>query len=317
MTELILTTPLSDVGKRADQALGSHLPSYSRSQIQAWIKEGHLFINQMPCRKPNKILKHQDKIQLNIPPPISLHHAPEALELDIVFEDSHIMVINKPAGLTVHPGAGNPNGTLLNGLLMHDKNLQDLPRAGIVHRLDKDTSGLMVIAKTALALNALTEMIKNRDVTRIYLALAWGNTPSHFSAMAPIGRHQTKRTHMAVISSGKPATTHFELIESLNHFSLLRCKLDTGRTHQIRVHLLHHGFPIAGDPTYHKKIRLNSQINPKVQTAVSELTRQFLHAHILAFNHPVTEAPLKFECPLPLCLSEILQTIRQNSQPCY
>ena len=310
MTEFEYTVQPSDSGKRVDHILDQQLPEFSRSQIQKWIKEGQLTLNQKTCEKPNKTLKHNDHLTLTITPPTPLNHLPEDISINIVHEDEHIMVINKPSDLTVHPGAGNHDGTLLNGLLMHEPSLTDLPRAGIVHRLDKDTSGLMVIAKTTTAQNTLIEMIKNRDVTRIYLALAWGQTPAHFSVDAPIGRHRTRRTQMTVTPAGKPAQTHFEALEHLHHFTLLRCKLETGRTHQIRVHLLYKHFPIVGDPTYHKKIRLSKPLEEIHQKAVQSLQRQFLHAHQLAFSHPITNEPLKFTCSLPPELEIMLNHLR-------
>jgi 23S rRNA pseudouridine1911/1915/1917 synthase len=310
LTEFEYTAQLSDSGKRVDHILDQHLLEFSRSQIQRWIKEGHLTINKSICKKQNKILKHHDQLILTITPPTPLNHLPEEMTLDIVHEDEHIIVINKPSNLTVHPGAGNHDGTLLNGLLMHEPSLTDLPRAGIVHRLDKDTSGLMVIAKTTIAQNTLIEMIKNRDVTRIYLALTWGQTPLHFSVDAPIGRHKTKRTQMTVTPAGKTARTHFEALEHFDHFTLLRCKLETGRTHQIRVHLLYKDFPIVGDSTYHKKIRLSKPIAEIHQRAIQLMQRQFLHAHQLAFSHPITNEPLKFTCSLPQQLQTILDQLK-------
>jgi len=310
LTEFEYIAQYSDHGKRADQVLGQHLPEYSRSQIQKWVKDGQLRINQQSCLKPNKPLKENDQITLIIPPATPLIHAPQNIALDIIHEDHHILLINKPANLTVHPGAGNPQDTLLNGLLMHDPKLIELPRAGIVHRLDKDTSGLMVIAKTIEAQNALIEMIKRREVTRIYLALTWGQTPLQFSVDAPIGRHKTKRTLMTVTASGKPAKTHFETIEKLGNFSLLSCKLETGRTHQIRVHLLHEGYPIIGDSTYQKKIPLAYPVPWTTQQAINSLNRQFLHAHKLSFLHPLSHKSMQFECPLPLDLVSTLNQLR-------
>lgn len=291
---------------RLDQLLAGEIDFLSRSQAQTLIREGAVLADNTPITSPKKKLNVGQLLLIKIPTPKAIEPEPQAVDFSILWEDEHLLVINKPAGLTVHPGAGNPDGTLLNGLLHHNDALKHLPRAGIVHRLDKDTSGVMMIAQSNLAYLALIDMMKERHIKRTYHALCWGHPPVQFSVDAPIGRHSTKRTRMSVTSQGKHALTHFNTLAEYGPLTLLECQLETGRTHQIRVHLHHQGYPIVADPVYQKKIQLPSKIHSSTQLLINQLDRQFLHAVSLKFNHPISGEPLDFQAPYPHSLNAIM-----------
>ena len=239
----------ADQGQRVDQITAKQFPDYSRAHIQRWIKDGDLLVNSKEV-KSKYIMQTDDAVSVNFLEESQLIDLPEDIALDVIFEDTEILIINKPAGLVVHPGSGNKTGTLVNALLAHDENLSFLPRAGIVHRLDKDTSGLMVISKTESSYLNLVEQLKERSVTRTYLAMVVGVPVINKTINEPIGRHPKIRTKQAVNQNGKEAITRFSILENLDGYSLLKVNLETGRTHQIRVHLSHIGFPIIGDPLY-------------------------------------------------------------------
>jgi 23S rRNA pseudouridine1911/1915/1917 synthase len=275
-------------GERLDKALVRIAPEFSRSHLQHLIDEGHVTLDGQPARTASRRLKVGQHIEVALVPTAeSRAFRPEAIALSIVYEDDHLMVVDKPAGMVVHPAAGNWSGTLLNALLAHHGGAAALPRAGIVHRLDKDTSGLIVVGKTLLAVTALVRDIAAREVHRQYLALAHGvPAQARFSVEASIGRDPTSRVRMAVLASGKPARTDVECLAAAQGVSALRCTLHTGRTHQIRVHLASRGHPLLADTLYGGRPLLG-------------LTRQALHAARLAFRHPATRASLQFEAPLP------------------
>ena len=244
------TVPESCLGKRFDQTLAEMFPDYSRSRLKEWILAGHVTVNGQVVDKAREKMFGGEQIAINTEIEAEVRFEPQDIPLNIVYEDEDILVINKPAGLVVHPGAGNPDGTVLNALLHHCPQLDVVPRAGIVHRLDKDTTGLMVVAKTIAAQTNLVESLQAREITREYEAVANGIMTAGGIVDEPIGRHATKRTHMAVTFSGRPSVTHYRVMEKFRLHTRLRLRLETGRTHQIRVHMAHITHPLVGDPVY-------------------------------------------------------------------
>jgi 23S rRNA pseudouridine1911/1915/1917 synthase len=284
-------------GLRLDQALAKLLPEQSRSRLAKLIEDGHVRVDG-EAWAGNKRLKSGERVEVElVPREAEVAFRPEAIDLDVVHEDDTVLVIDKPAGLVVHPGSGNWAGTMLNALLHHVPGLEVLPRAGIVHRLDKDTSGLLVVAKTEAAQLDLVRQLQARTVKRTYLALARGEVAAAGKVDAPIGRHPVQRTKMAVVPAGKAAITHFSIRERFAAHTLLECDLETGRTHQIRVHLASIGHPLEGDPAYGGK-------------GAALLGRQALHAWKLAFVHPSRRETVAFESPLPGDFATLLETLR-------
>ncbi len=292
-------------GKRFDQALAESLPQFSRSRLSGWIKDGRATLNGATVR-PKDSVHAGDAVIVNAERDIQITDEPEAIGLDILFEDRDVIVINKPPGLVVHPGAGNARGTLVNALLHHDLSLRELPRAGIVHRLDKDTSGAMVVAKTMEAHAALVAQLSEREVNRRYVALVNGNLIAGGRIDAPIDRDPRDRIRMAVVEGGRDAITHYRVLERFRAHTLLSCQLETGRTHQIRVHLAHSGFPIAGDDKY-GDVALNKVF------AKRGLRRMFLHAWRLVLTHPLTGETLELEAPLPAELQSFVNTLKETA----
>ena len=286
----------SQHGERLDRALTLLAPEFSRSYLQQLIEAGAVALNGKAANRSSAKVKAGDQGTIELKPtPQSQAFRPEAMPLDVVFEDEHLLVVNKAAGLVVHPAPGNWSGTLLNGLLARDPQAMLLPRAGIVHRLDKDTSGLMVVARTRAVMDALVQLIAAREVARQYVALAhrtWGGAVARH-VEAPIGRDPRNRLRMAVVDSGKPAATTFELLQDAAQGCWVRATLQTGRTHQIRVHMAHIGHPLVGDELYGG-------------APAAGLARQALHAYRLAFRHPATGAALEFHAPLPADLAQAL-----------
>ena len=291
------------IHERIDVAAADLFPQYSRSTLQGWIRSGQLTVNGRKLKASQK-MKGGEALEIDAEQPEVVLEA-EPIPLDIVFEDEHLLVLNKPAGLVVHPGAGNWSGTLLNGLLHHDENQGLLPRGGIVHRLDKDTTGLMVVARDSVAFQALVSALAAREVRRIYEAFVHGKPPGTGSVDEPIGRHPTQRTRMVVVRGGKPAVTHFDRIEQFESCARLKVRLETGRTHQIRVHMQHLGFPLLGDPVYGRKPR------PADPASVTHLERQALHATSLGLKHPVTGEVMQFDRPLPDDMLALLESLRE------
>jgi 23S rRNA pseudouridine1911/1915/1917 synthase len=283
---LAVTLPAAAAGDRFDAAIARALPQYSRSRLREWIDRGKVTLDGEVAPATRRVRGGERVVVESEPDPREVAFSPEPIGLRIVYEDDALLVVDKPAGLVVHPGSGNWHGTLANAVLNHAPQLASVPRAGIVHRLDKDTSGLMVVAKTLTAQTALVRELQARSVTREYMALAAGDIAARGSIDAPIGRHPTRRTTMAVVATGKPARTHFDVIERFGVATLLRCRLETGRTHQIRVHLASLGHPLVGDPTYGRKGAL-------------VFDRQALHAARLALPHPVTGKTCRWDSPLP------------------
>ncbi len=293
-----LTIPTALAGLRLDQALARLMPEESRSRLVRLIEEGHVTVDgERPLAR--RKVKSGEAVAVELAPRQEQSaFLPEAIALDIVHEDDAVIVIDKPAGLVVHPGSGNWQGTLLNALLHHAPGLKQLARAGIVHRLDKDTSGLLVVAKTEAAQLDLVRQLQARTVKRTYLALVRGEVTRAATIDAPIGRHPVQRTRMAVVASGKPAVTHYRVRERLGTHTLLECDLETGRTHQIRVHLASIGHPIEGDRAYAGR-------------GERAAARQALHAWKLAFRHPQSGKAVAFEAPLPEDLRALVKKLRR------
>lgn len=298
-------------GKRVDQALASLFPDLSRARLQGWVEEGLVTIDGQACRKKNK-LRGGETLKVEVPDdaPEVVFEA-EDIPLDIVYEDDDILVINKPADMVVHPAAGNWSGTLLNALLFHDEKLANVPRAGIVHRLDKDTTGLMVVAKNLAAHKSLVDSLAERNVSREYVALAQGIIVAGDTIDAPIGRHSRDRKKMAVTISGKEAITHYRVAARFPSHTLLEVKLETGRTHQIRVHLssIHH--PIVGDPVYGGRLRLPVGADEELITTLQGFRRQALHARKLGLDHPATGEFMEWSVDLPKDFADLLELMAE------
>ena len=290
-------------GMRLDQVLVRLLPEFSRSRLQSWVESGHALVDGKASIAKSRLWGGED---ISVTPQAdraTSSHAPEDIALPIVFEDDTVIVIDKPAGLVVHPGSGNWAGTMLNALLNHAPELEGVPRAGIVHRLDKETSGLLVVAKTLEAQTDLVRQLQAHSVSREYLALATGRIERDGDVEAPIGRHPVQRTKMAVVAGGKPARTHFRVLERFARSTLIECKLETGRTHQIRVHLASIGHPLIGDPVYGEKRATLAPGQPR-------FSRQALHATRLGFVHPASGKNVHFVAPVPRDFSELLDALR-------
>jgi 23S rRNA pseudouridine1911/1915/1917 synthase len=306
-----LLLPPEAAGTRLDQALAVALPEYSRSQLQRWIREGAVRLAGNTARVSARVAGGEAvTVQAQ-------HHdvgdvGPEAMELDIVYADRALLVVNKPAGLVVHPGAGNRQHTLQNALLAYDGALARVPRAGIVHRLDKDTTGLLVIARTMAAHTRLVAAIQAHEIGREYLALCVGQLTGGGTVDKPIGRHRTQRTRMAVRGDGRAAVTHFRIEERFRAHTLLRVQLETGRTHQIRVHLAHLGFPVFGDPDYSGRARTLAAATAEVSAVLKSFHRQALHAARLTLLHPTSGKSLEFEAPLPPDMLSLLAALRTD-----
>lgn len=299
----------NDAGLRVDQFISKLFPEYSRSTVQKWISNGDVLINSRICKAKQK-LKGFESISINVTIQPAIVDKPQKMDLSIIFEDDDIIVINKPAGLLVHPGSGNPDETLLNGLLAHNDLQSLLPRAGIVHRLDKMTSGLMVVAKTSNAFNSLVSQLKDHTVARQYYAIVKGRLESKNTIDQPIGRHKTQRTKMAVVINGKRAVTHFDILENFKHYTAIKVNLETGRTHQIRVHMHYVNHQLLGDPVYGNHLRVEPSIEKGLKDVIREFPRQALHAQFLSFIHPTTNNTVSYKCQIPDDLAELLEELR-------
>jgi len=299
----------SVAGLRLDQALARLLPQYSRARIQGWIERGTVWIDGRPARARDRVLGGE-RVALEGEVPADTTVVPQAMALRVIHEDDDLLVIDKPAGLVVHPGAGNRERTLQNGLLAYDARLAHVPRAGLVHRLDKDTSGLMVVARTIEAHAALVALLAAREISREYLAVTSGVMTGGGTIDEPIGRHRTARVKMAVREGGREAVTHYRVVERFRSHTLVRVTLETGRTHQIRVHLAHAGYPVVGDPVYGGRRRLPAGASPALLDALQAFQRQALHAARLAFVHPTSGEALAFEAPLPADMQALVAALR-------
>jgi 23S rRNA pseudouridine1911/1915/1917 synthase len=304
--------PLTHAGRRFDQVLAELFPDFSRSRLTAWIKSGEALLDGGEA-KPKQALRGGETVTVWVTPSVETSAEPEAIALNLVHADEDVLVIDKPAGLVVHPGAGNPRGTLVNALLHFDPTLATLPRAGIVHRLDKDTSGLMVVARNLRAHASLVEQLSSRSVHRQYLAVVVGAMVAGGTVDAPIGRHPTDRIRQAVTESGREAVTHYRVRERFRSHTLVECRLETGRTHQIRVHMAHVRHPLVGDPLYGGHLRLPKGATEALVDGLRGFKRQALHAESLAFLHPASGEPLRFEARLPEDMLRLLAQLREDT----
>jgi 23S rRNA pseudouridine1911/1915/1917 synthase len=297
-------------GERIDLILALIFPEYSRATLQTWLKNGEITVDGKIWRPKDK-LKGGEFISFTESVKTVLTDSPEDIPLDIMFEDEHLLIVNKPSNFVVHPGAGNREKTLLNALLYHHPALKNLPRAGIIHRLDKDTSGLLIVAKTLPAFQTLTENLKDHQIIRQYHTLVVGIVISGGEIDAPIGRHRNHRTKMAVNPHGKPAHTHYRVLEKFPRHTYLQVQLETGRTHQIRVHMAHINHAVVGDPLYNRQ-RLSKGASPELQTLLQNFPRQALHAKTLRLLHPHTGEPLEVQSPLPPDFETLLKALRNS-----
>ncbi|UTC24226.1 RluA family pseudouridine synthase [Candidatus Comchoanobacter bicostacola] len=301
--------------ERLDIAIKRHCEELSRSAIQAYIKNGSVSVNQTIITTPKHIVNTNDLIEYQFEPQVQCTDLPEARTLEKAYEDEHLVVINKPAGLTVHPGAGQNAGTLLNALLHDYPNNSDLPQAGMVHRLDKDTTGLMIVAKTLEAHTKLTAMMQKRKIKRQYLALVTGRVLQPGTIDEPLARHSHNRQKFAVHPYGRQAITHFTIAERFLHFTLLNVALETGRTHQIRVHMSHIKHAIVGDQKYKPQLKFKKGvITPEFEKIIRSFSRQALHATRLAFEHPITKNSIDVKCPTPQDLEQLLAAVRSEDE---
>lgn len=312
MTRLVERVPEELAGMRVDQCLAEIFGNYSRSKLQTWLKSGRVLVNGIIPKQKDR-LEGGENIELDAEPEIVITCEAEDIPLDIIYEDESLLIVNKPAGLVVHPAQGNWQGTLQNALLNHEPNLATLPRAGIVHRIDKDTSGLLMVAKTLTAHNSLVEQLQERSIEREYLAITKGRMISGGTIDEPIGRHPTERKQFAVrISGGKEAITHYRVIERFAKHTFVQVKLETGRTHQIRVHMAHIKFPLIGDPMYGGRFQMPSDCTEHLKTTLKGFKRQALHAAKLGLIHPLTDDYLEWEQPIPDDMQELLDALRAN-----
>lgn len=306
-----LTIPADHAGQRLDQALAELLPEYSRTRIKDWIAAGRVLLNGNAPR-PRDIVAGGEQVSVEAVAPKETTVEAEAIQLDVVHEDKQVLVINKKPGLVVHPGAGNPRGTLQNALLHFDPKLAALPRSGIVHRIDKDTSGLLVIARTEEAHAALTAMIEAHDVDRHYEAVCVGVMTAGGTLDAPIGRHPVDRLRMAVREDGREAITHYRVVQRFRAHTHVRLQLETGRTHQIRVHLTHAGYPLVGDRVYGRRLLVPRGADQALIEILRGFNRQALHAARLEFAHPKTQKPLLCEAPLPQDMQRLIAALADD-----
>ena len=300
------------MGQRLDQTLAELFPEYSRSRLKTWIEADLVKLNDRITNIPREKVLGGEKIEITVEVEDETRFEPENIPLNIVYEDDDIIVINKPKDLVVHPGAGNPNGTVLNALLYHYPPIAEVPRAGIVHRLDKDTTGLMVVAKTIPAQTKLVRDLQKRKITREYEAVASGIMTKGGTVDQPMARHATKRTLMAVHPMGKPAVTHYRIMENYRNYTRLRLRLETGRTHQIRVHMAHIAHPLLGDQTYGGRPRPPKNASEDFMEVLRNFKRQALHAVMLRLAHPITGEMMEWYAPLPEDFVELLNALKAD-----
>jgi 23S rRNA pseudouridine1911/1915/1917 synthase len=309
---LQFNVPEDRAGQRLDKALADLLPDFSRNQIQSWIRSGRITVDGGHWR-PRDAVRGGEAVLARPETVVDETLTAEPIPLDIVHEDDHLLVVNKPAGLVVHPGAGNREGTLANALLHFDASLEALPRAGIVHRLDKLTSGLLMIARSSLARRHLVEMLALRDIGREYEAVVCGLPTAGGRVDAAIGRHPVDRKRMSVRPDGRPAATEYRLLRRFRAHSHLSLRLESGRTHQIRVHMQHVGLPLLGDPVYGKRLGMPAGATPPLQDALRGFRRQALHARSLSLTHPVTGESLAFSAPPPQDMRQLLDVLARDA----
>ena len=313
MTILTAKVPDELVGMRLDQVLVKLFPDYSRSKLKTWIVAGRVQVDGLSL-KPKDRLDGGEWIELDAEAEAVIQCTPEEIPLDIIFEDDAILILNKPAGLVVHPAAGNWSGTLQNALLYHDTTLSAIPRAGIVHRIDKGTSGLLMVAKTLQAHNSLVEQLQAREIHREYQAITIGRMTAGGTVDEPIGRHPVDRKRYAVRETGKMAVTHYRVIERFQRHTLVQVKLETGRTHQIRVHMEYIHYPLLGDPVYAGRFRLPPGCSNQFQEVLRTFKRQALHAAKLGLVHPVSHEYCEWQAELPEDMSILLDALADNDK---
>ena len=306
--------PVELAGRRFDQALAEMFPEFSRSRLAEWIKAGDALLDGQAVR-PRDPVRGGETVTVSLRTSVETRSEAEDIPLEIRYQDADVLVIDKPAGLVVHPGAGNPRGTLVNALLHFDPKLAELPRAGIVHRIDKDTSGLMVVARSLRAHAGLIEQLSGREVHRQYVAVVVGPMIAGSTVNAPIGRHPTDRVRQAVVKEGqgKDAVTHYRVRERFRAHTLVECRLETGRTHQIRVHMAHARHPLIGDPLYGGSFRLPKAATPELVEALRTFRRQALHAEKLSFRHPASGEEITTESPMPADMQALVATLRADT----
>jgi 23S rRNA pseudouridine1911/1915/1917 synthase len=298
-------------GMRLDQAVAQLFPDYSRSRLQGWIKDGSITLDEKPAKPRDKVFGGE-RIQVNAELEAMEGHQAEAMDLDIVYEDDDILVVNKPAGLVVHPAAGHRDGTLMNALLHHVPDIDVVPRAGIVHRLDMETTGLMVVAKTVQAQTELVAQLQERSMGREYEAVALGVMTGGGCVEEPIARHPRNRQKMAVVPTGKEAITHYRVLKKYRAHTHIRLKLETGRTHQIRVHMSHINYPLVGDPLYGGRFKMPKGMSLEMQNTLKGFSRQALHAKKLELFHPVNGDLMSWEVPLPEDMQHLLDILDKD-----
>lgn len=297
-------------GLRLDQALSTLFPDYSRARLQTWIREGSVQVDGK-CLRPKDKVREGQCVHIVATLKVETLWTGQNIALNLIYEDASLLVVNKPAGIVVHPASGNPDRTLVNALLHYAPELEHVPRAGIVHRLDKDTSGLLVVARTLQAHTNLVAQIQAHAVKREYLAVVNGTFTAGGSVNAPMGRHPRQRTRMAVVTSGKTAVTHFRIFERFRAHTALQIFLETGRTHQIRVHMAHIGHPLIGDPTYGTRLKIPARCSLTLQSALRGFKRQALHAKKLTLVHPETGEEMQWEAPIPEDIAELMVCLRE------
>ncbi|HFQ4855786.1 TPA: 23S rRNA pseudouridine(1911/1915/1917) synthase RluD [Vibrio vulnificus] len=312
--ELTNTVKDSQLGQRLDQAIAELFADFSRSRLKEWLLDGKVTVDGNVVTKPRMKVMGGEVITVLAELEDEVRWEAQDIPLDIVYEDDDILVINKPRDFVVHPGAGTPDGTVLNALLFHCPEVAEVPRAGIVHRLDKDTTGLMVVAKTVPAQTRLVRALQKRNITREYEAIAIGRMTAGGKVDKPIGRHATKRTLMAVSPMGKPAVTHFRVAEHFREHTRIRLRLETGRTHQIRVHMSYLQHPLLGDAAYGGRARIPAGASEDVTAMIRNFDRQALHAVMLRFEHPITGEEMEFHAPVPDDMVELTETLRRDAQ---
>ncbi|WP_353244668.1 23S rRNA pseudouridine(1911/1915/1917) synthase RluD [Providencia sp.] len=312
--QLSATIAESQLGQRLDQALAELFPDYSRSRIKEWVLDDRVQVNGKVINKPKEKVLGSEQILIDALIEEDNRWEPQDIPLNVIYEDEDILIINKPRGLVVHPGAGNPDGTILNALLYRYPEIVDVPRAGIVHRLDKDTTGLMVVAKTVPAQTHLVESLQLREITREYEAVAVGRMTAGGMVEEPISRHPTKRTHMAVHPMGKPAVTHYRIMEHFRAHTRLRLRLETGRTHQIRVHMAHINHPLIGDQLYGGRPRPLKGATEEFLEVMRNFDRQALHATMLRLYHPISGIQMEWHAPLPDDMVKLIEALKADTE---
>jgi len=303
--------PAEMSGYRLDKALAELFPTYSRARLQQWNREGLVLVNDLQLRGKDK-LKGGEQVFLTTKLETEVVWKPQPLELNLVYEDEDLLVVNKPAGLVVHPGTGNQDNTLVNALLHHAPELNQLPRAGIIHRLDKDTSGILVVARSLTAHTSLVKQLQNREFVKKYQAVVGGVMVAGGTIDAPIGRHHSHRTSMAVTESGKTAITHYRVIQRYRNHTLVRVQLETGRTHQIRVHMAYKNYPLLGDSVYGGRLRFPPKCSEEFKNVLRHFPRQALHAEQLGFVHPNSGEFVQWTIPLPTDMQNLLVALEED-----